>query len=525
MRRMAYQIVVISVLGIVLNGCMDLPDDLVMPSWDVDLNVPLANKTYTIYDMFKPESQNSINLSLGDNGFYFIYTDEFISKSDVTEYLDFSDQPPATESLILPTNLSEAETFILFPTEMKIENAIFKSGILSFSIHNFSNAPISSTLFVPGITKPDGSELRLEHTLSGFGVDSIVYDLTNHIYNVPMSQSSENNRGIKLIASASSTVSGTYEQVDCYLFNLAFQSATGLINRKILGQKKFSSSLNWNDASNLRGNLFIKEANMELAFNYISNHQNPFEIEVSNAQIIGVRSGGATKNLLKNGLNSFSFTMTNGKCVSNFNENNSNITEFLAFMPDSFIVTSDLVLNPNNASQTKTVTNSDSVSFTIKFQTRSIFALKQTNFIDTLDVEFTQEERNKIKNSADAEINFHIENSIPFNAFVKATVMDEFHNPLFVITKNTANTDSLYFEGSQINSYTGQVLSPSITTNAIKLNSSQLNQLSEARYLVISSTLSTSGSASENPPMVQFKSSDWLKLKCYGKVKHRINSE
>lgn len=525
MRITTFPIVIISFWLILFNGCKDFPDELIMPAWDVDLNVPLTTKTYTIYDMFKPESQNSINVALGENNFYLIYTDEFISKSDVADYLDFSDQPPAHESVILPTNLAEAETYLLFPSELEVENAIFKTGIISFTIRNFSNSQISSTLLIPGIKKPDGSELRFEHTINALGVDSIIYDLTNHLYNALLDNTSENKKGIKLIAYATSSVSGIYEQVDCYLFNIAFNSATGLINRKYLEHKRFTSSLKWNDAKDIRGNLFIKEATLELKFHYISNHQNPFEIEFNNAQIIGVLNDGTTKNLFQNGSKYFSFTLINGECFRSFNENNSNITEFLAFLPDSIIVTSDLILNPHNSLVARTVTNLDSVSFGAKFHTKSIFALKQTNFIDTLEVEFSQDERNKIKNSSEAEINIHIENSIPFNAFVKATVMDKYYNPLFVITKNSANVDSLYFAGSQVNNFTGQVLSPSVTTNSVKLISSQLKQLSEARYIVLSSTVSTSGSGSQNPTMVQFKSSDWLKLKCYGKVKFRVNSE
>ena len=31
-----------------LSGCTDFPSDLIMPKWDVDLNLPLYNQTYTL---------------------------------------------------------------------------------------------------------------------------------------------------------------------------------------------------------------------------------------------------------------------------------------------------------------------------------------------------------------------------------------------------------------------------------------------------------------------------------------------
>ena len=74
---------------------------------------------------------------------------------------------------------------------------------------------------------------------------------------------------------------------------------------------------------------------------------------------------------------------------------------------------------------------------------------------------------------------------------------------------------------------TGQIISPTVTLNIIKLDSAKIMQLSNARHVIISATVNTKNATNENPnpPTVQFKSSDWLNIKCYGKVRYHIGSE
>lgn len=516
-------VLALAILGIA--GCFDMPEDLILPEWGVDLNVPLTNKTYTIYDLFKPEAQNTISTSLTQDEFYLIQSEEVANKSDVAQYLDFSDQPTVSQNIILPTNLTEAETFLLFPNDMEIEQAVFKSGYLSFAIQNLSPSSTVSRLYIPGVKKPDGSDMRLDRTVAGFGSDSIVYDLSGHSYVAPANQSMENKKGIQLIASATSSISGTFESINSYLSNLVFESATGSIKRKSLGEKRFSSFLQLNDAADFRGKLFIKEASLKLQSYYYSAHQNPFELEINNVQIIGVRNDGLTKHLNKNGTQNLSLTMTNGYTILNLDENNSNITDFVNFLPDSIVINSEFILNPSSDNKTRTVTKLDSIKFSVQFTAKSIFAIKQTNFVDTLEIDLDKNTRDQIAKGVGSDLNIQIENAIPIDAFVKATVLDESYKPLFVLTRNQFGIDSLQFLGGQVNSSTGQIIVPTVTLNSIALNSNQISQLAKAHHIIFSTTINTTDAGSSNPPMVQFRSSDWLKLRCYGKVKYLVSSE
>lgn len=525
MKRLRYFLGSIILMMLGIAGCFDMPEDLILPEWDVDLNLPLTNKTYTIYDLFKPEAQNNISTTLTQDKFYLIQSEEVTNKSDVAQYLDFSDQLSVSQNIILPTNLTEAETFLLYPNDMEIEQAVFKSGYLAFAVNNLSPSPTLSQLYVPGVKKPDGSELRIECLIEGFAKDSIVYDLSGHEYSLPTTYTLENKKGLQLIASATSSISGTFESINSYLSNLAFESATGSIKRKSLGNKSFSSLLELNDAADFRGKLFVKEASLRLQSFYVAAHQNPFDFEVSNVQITGVRNDGLTKNLTKNGTQNLTLIMTNGYSILDLDENNSNITDFVNFLPDSVVIKSEFILNPSSENKSRTVTKLDSVKFSVQFAVKSIFAIKQTNFVDTLEIDLDKNTRDQIAKGVGSDLNIQIENAIPLDAFVKATVLDESYKPLFVLTRNQFGIDSLQFLGGQVNGSTGQIISPTITLNTIALNSNQISQLAKTHHIIFSTTINTTNAGNSNPPLVQFRSSDWLKLKCYGKVKYHVSSE
>ena len=299
-----------------------------------------------------------------------------------------------------------------------------------------------------------------------------------------------------------------------------------MLPRLSLGIKRTAGGFNLNDGVDYRGKFFIREGILNLKSEYVSPHQNNFDIEFSNVKIIGARNNGEEKFLVRNDGQNISYRLINGVYDLTLDQTNSNLTEFVSFLPDSIVITSEYILNPSNDPISRIVTNIDSIKFSAQFTTKSIFAMKQTNYSDTLAIEISQDDRKRIREVVDADLTIHLENAIPIDAFVKATIADENYSPLFTLTKNQAGIDSLQFHGSQVNINTGQIISPTLTLNSIKLDSIQIVQFSNAHYIIISTTLNTvnAGNENPNPPTVQFKSSDWLNIKCFGKVKYHVQT-
>ncbi len=505
-------------------GCFDLPEELIMPEWDVDLNVPLTNKTYTLYEMFKPESQSFISTSINNENFYLIRTNKIETSSEVTNYISVAAENIISNNFILPADATTNQTFIVFPDSVEIEKATFIGGHISLTIENPQPAPLFSRIKIVGIKKPDGSELIIESNLEPFGRDSINNDLTGYEYDFPQTLSSQNKNGLHLEATASCSLPNAFEVVHFYGYGFRFSSVTGILPKHSLGIKSTSSFLEINDASTLRDKIFIKECSLSLKSNYSSLHHNNFNLEFKDVRIIGRRNDGAEKLLRRSDGQHINLIVQNGTAEYVFDQDNSNISDFISFLPDSVFLSAEYILNPLNDRVSRTITNQDSIDFIASFSVKSIFALKQTNFKDTVEIEISQDERDKIRNSGEADLNINIENAIPIDAHLKATVTDENYNPLFVLTKSLSGSDSLFFAGGQVNHATGQIISPTFSVNSIILRSNQLNQLADARYIILSTTISTTNSFSTNPPMVQFKSSDWLKMKCFGKIKYHVGS-
>ena len=270
MKRLILSFGILSFLILPLAGCFDLPEDIILPEWDVDINVPLTNKTYTIYDMYKPESKYSINSTLADDDFYLIQSDHYSANSEVTDYISLLQEGSVSQSFMVPANTPAQSVFIVFPEEIEIDHATFLSGFISFTIQNPSSGAIRSSMRVPGIIKPDGSELIIETIVAAFSSDSIAYNLSNHQYVLPANQPSQNKNSLQLLASANSETNGSFENVTLYLHSFNFSSITGLLPRTSLGNKRTAASLNLNDIADFQDKLFIKEGTLKLKSEYVS---------------------------------------------------------------------------------------------------------------------------------------------------------------------------------------------------------------------------------------------------------------
>ena len=526
MKKLRYAILTLSLLSLLLYDCADFPSDIIMPQWNVELNVPLTNKIYSLYDMFEPESKYSLTTSIDGNDFYLIQSDNFKSNSDVTKYINLFNEESVSPAIVIPANIPEQSVYMSMPDGIEIEQATFEGGLLALKIDNPSNAEITSTLRIPAIRKPNGEELSIETSVPAYSSDSVSYDLSNHNY-VYASEPSGENRGLQLFAAANSDVNGTYEYVTFYLSDFKFSAVQGYLPRLSLGNKRSTTSMELNDAADFRDKLFIDGGSLTLRSEYSSIHNNFFDFEIDNIKLIGMRNSGEEKYLERIDGQKLSFTLVDGAYNLVLDENNSNLVEFMTWMPDSLIITSEYILNPNNERELRTVTNVDSIKFSFKYSTKSIFALKKTSFVDTLGVDLSDADRDQISDGIRADLNIYLENAIPIDAYVKVTLTDENYSPLLTLTKNQNGVDSLQFLGAQINTATGQIISPSITNNIISLDSSQLSLLAVSRYIIISTTVNTTNAGNENhnPPTIQFKSSDWLNIKCFGKIDLSVNSD
>ncbi|MGE5811354.1 MAG: hypothetical protein ACM339_07625, partial [Ignavibacteria bacterium] len=246
-----------------------------------------------------------------------------------------------------------------------------------------------------------------------------------------------------------------------------------------------------------------------------------------NLQIIGRRNSGETQNLSFRDGSSIDILLQTQKSEIIFNELNSNINEFLTFLPDEIEIIAEHIINPDNENVSFTTTNKDSIKYEVLFRTRGYLALKNTTVTDTLELRINGGDRESILESKKADLNISIENAIPLTASFKVVLADKDFNPLFTISRNSLGEDSLLVNGGEINSSTGDVISPASSFHGISLDADEIRMLANSYYAIVSTTIKTKES-SENLSslqMVPIKVSNWVSIKAYGMVRYHVNPD
>ena len=504
-------------------GCVDLPTDLVAPKWDVDLNVPIINHSYTLNDIIKSTDYiSSVGTSSGDS-VYLLQSDNYSQKIDVAKFVQLT-KPTTLNNLVLPADNSKADTvYIPFPENAEITSASFTNGKLSLYLNNPSSSNITLDLSCPGIYSQNGTQLRILKVISPSQQDSVIYNLAGYNYSIPLNQLSLNKNNLQVILKAASNSNLAYVNMNLRLSEFQFNSVSGVITSKSLGTNSDSFSLDLGEAKDFRDKLSLQNASLFLNVYYLTKVANPFGFEVKDLNIIGEREDG-TRFLLKDstGSSNLSFEITGKTFQKIFTEKNSNVNDFVAFFPSKVLLNAEYIMNPDNKSGSATI--QDSIKFSTNFSATSYLSLKTLTVTDTTNIiSISPDDRDKIRNAKSVDLTISSENGIPLTSYLRITMADKNYHPLFTI-KNSANGgDSIYFPGAQIDQ-NGTAYKTSATTAVVQLDSAKINDFADAYYAIFDVSIQTKNASQTPAPVVVIRPNDKIKILVTGKVKYRINN-
>lgn len=506
-----------------LTGCFKIPENVLLPEWDVNLNIPVINDYYTLNDIIKKQKYIKIDKSNGADSIYILESDAFFANTKVTDFLKESTEASSDNNPVFTSNEDTSEIYLSFPEGSEIKKAEFQSGNFRFNVTNPSGSNIDLTIIIPGVHKPNGNSIEFHYTIPAGGSITQNYELKNHSYFRPDNQPDSLNDKIRIQAKAvSENNSNAVVFVDLYVSDLYFDFAEGKLPPKSLGVKRTSYKFASNNNIDFGDSCVLREAKFLLEANYFSSLSNSFPIEMKNLKIIGKKNDGRTF-LLKDstGSNQFNLTLKNGKCEKLFNEKNSNVTSFIAFLPDSVVFISEYIMNPGFVFGS--ITSQDSVNVQSDFATKSYFALKKSNIYDTTEVKLSDKDREKLLNGVSGDVNIELQNAVPLTCWLKIVLADQNYKPLFTLTSNDQDSDSLYFLGAETNA-NGEVIQPYQNPPVlINLDSTKILELSKAYYAFYSISMRTKEAYNDPPPIVVVRPSDWFKVKVYSKVNYKVN--
>ncbi len=521
LKQLFFSIFILTILSKL--GCVDLPKDLVAPKWDVDLNVPIINHSYALNDLFKSSNYiSSEGTSTGDS-VYLLESDTYVQKVNVANFLQLT-EPTTLNNLVISADNSRSDTvYIPMPENAELDSASFSNGKFALYIDNPTPFSVNLDILCPGVFSPNGTQFRFQKVALPNMQDSVINDLKGYNYFIPPNQINVNKTSLQIIIKASSISNSAYANINLKLSEFGFNYVYGVIPPKSLGDSTDSFSLNLGEAANFRDKVFLQNANLYLNVDYISSVSNPFGFEVKNLNIIGERKDG-TQFFLKDsaGNSNLNFMINNKSYQKVFTEKNSNVNDFIAFLPDKVLLNAEYIMNPNFKAGKAEV--KDSVRFCTHFSTTSYLSLKTLTLTDTTNINsISPNERNKIRSARSVNLTISSENGIPLTSYLRITMADKDYHPLFTIRNNADGSDSIYFPGAPINQ-NGTAYKTSATTAIVQLDSTNINDFADAYFAIFSVSVNSKNAIQDPPPVVVIRPTDKIKIIVTGKVKYRVNN-
>jgi hypothetical protein len=503
-------------------SCFELPDEIITPQWQVDLNVPLVNRTYILSDILNDDPHITIDTT-GGNSIYILQSEEYKLNSGVAEFIQITVEASSQNNPV-PASNDSSIVYVEFPEGAEIDSAVFDDGYLSISAYNPSLHHSDLSIRVPGIITPEGQELILNISVAPFGSDSVRYSLQNHTYRFPVNQPFDKKNYLQIIGKAFSNVPNeTLVLTSYYISDFYFKSVSGLLPSKSLGDQEESFDFKMQEAEEYRDRTTLREARLRLAATYFSPALNPVGVEIRNLNIVGMHKNGGEFYLRDaSGSIYHNIKFNDVSTEKIYNEQNSNINDFITFLPDTIILRAEYFMNPDH--ERGTATNEDSIKFETDFSTKSFLSLNSTNIQDETSIDIAEDDRDYIKDGRNADFVLELENAIPLGVWVKIDLRDEQNNYLFTVTKNGNGTDSIYFAPAEIDA-NGEVLTSTLNQPIrIVLDSAQVEMLSRTHAANYSVTISTTNANQTNPPIVAVRPSAWIKFKAFSTIRYNVNN-
>jgi hypothetical protein len=228
-KHLPFKILLLAVyISVTFVSCFELPDELIAPEWQIDLNVPLINKVYTLNDILNDDPHITIDTS-GGNCIYILQSDTFNLSSGLAEFIQITTETSSQNNPIPASADDSVIVYVEFPEGAALDSAVFDEGYLSISVYNPSIHHADLLLRIPGVITPEGVELVLNFGVDSFRTDSIRHNLQDHTYRFPANQPLDKKNNLLIIGKAFSPVPDETVLLANYsISNFYFKTVSGL---------------------------------------------------------------------------------------------------------------------------------------------------------------------------------------------------------------------------------------------------------------------------------------------------------
>lgn len=501
---------ILLIIPLLFNSCDNLPTSFKSPNFDTNIHFPITEKSYTLDEIIKINKNIQIDSSSGNGNLkYKLVSDDYIQNFVLQDFL--KDQLNGSyENLEFFVATKDTLAYIDIASGASIDSAFMAGGDFEISIDNKSKGEVSFTVGMPNL-KENGTSFEIIGNVGPNAKTVVNKSLTNHAYSSKdQPLPTQMLWRVKMVGQ----FNGEKVNVSLKITKTKLGFVQGNIPSKDLAPITRSIGLPLtNDVKDFRDKFNLRTATLFVKANYLSPVKNIYNVLLKDVKIVGKRNGAGTMQLKnKDGSDNFgNFSIENGNYLKAFNNDNSNISEFLSFLPDSITLSTGITVNPNNKSGA--ATENDSIRITVSFNALSNIDITNYTRFDTLALEMDASYRDEIRNGRYAKIFYEVTNGIPLK------------NDFNIIFAD-AKSDSLFSHKISINGATvgnNEIVTSTLPLPAstFELDSAEIIKLSNAYKVII-------GLKTETPPGNStniFKPDMKIKIKSYGEIKYHIKTD
>ncbi len=487
-------------VAIILNGCIDLPNDINMPEWDVDLNLPITDRFYNIDSLLKDSDYSRVE-NIGNYIVYSFYTDTLKYKSGIAEFLE---NKLDFEYLNFKFPLAEGnlQVNIPLPDSISIETATFLSGNCSIELQNLSATPFSYDITFSDFSNAQGS-LNLNNSISEYELQTYKFGLDDLEANL-----SDNNN-----ISLSVNAKGNFNQSDSAIFSIRFTKTNieylkGKLPPTFIENISESINIDFDkQVEDFRNHIKLDGAQLFINAKYISDYVNIPEVKFIKLALIGSFQNDSVY-FEENGNNSLSDIVFTGSTFNKiYDSDNSNVNDFISFLPSSISFSGNSIINPNNKYFEASIFDSIEVNSFIKAPLA--LNIDSISIIDTVEHKIGSEKEN-LEDANEATIFCRLTNGLPVDIVAIITIVDNmFQN---IVTKN--------FNILPAETLNEIEFVPNISNISIPLDSLDLNRISKSFFVIYKLQLKSSTDI-----ITKFKATDGIDIKSYLEIDYRIKED
>ncbi|GAB5465517.1 MAG: hypothetical protein Kapaf2KO_09530 [Candidatus Kapaibacteriales bacterium] len=447
----------VAIMAAIIVSCVDLPTDVVFPEWNTTARIPITQQSYRLGDIVNLDDEVTIDSSMNPS-LYKVRSETYTGSEIVGDYTD-----GLVDGLYIINSVSVAtgDTSFTrsFADQIELYEAVFKNGTISINYQNPSNDPVTLTITIPALKK-NNSPFAISGSAAGGETINESRSIVDYTYN-SSNISSPSELFIEISAQGNSSTAAS--NLDISIQNSVFSYIDGVIPGRSSNDinEVFNVDIP-DDTQELKGKVIFHDVQFVTDFVYVSNNQNVPEANLISPNFVGRDAFGNTISLTKldgSPLDDIILDDPTERLV--YDESNSNISEFLASMPQTISYFSGTFINPDD--KRIEIMDTDVIRVDAYIDINSVISIRGGEVNENEDLDFSAEDRENIDKAESMMLYYELNNQTPLTTditinfrnstgilFSKDLILDAGGADYDTQFENTMTYDSIPFDSTEV---------------------------------------------------------------------------